>query len=46
MEATEKLINLPGSFVLMRGIETAFGVANLELNPDLVQPIKRTPLFS
>jgi hypothetical protein len=37
MEATEKLNNLPSSFVLMRGIETAFGVANLELNPDLVK---------
>ncbi len=30
----------------MRGIELAFGVANLELNPDLVKPIKRIPLFS
>ena len=46
MEATEKLKNLPSSFVLMRGIESAFGVANLELNPDLVKPIKRIPLFS
>ncbi len=46
MDATEKLINMPSSFVSMRGIETAFGVANLELNPDLVKPIKRIPLFS
>jgi hypothetical protein len=28
MEATEKLINVPNSFVLMRGIDTSFGVAN------------------
>ena len=46
MEATEKLKNLPSSFVLMRGIESAFGQANLELNPDLVKPIKRIPSFS
>ena len=46
MEATDKLINLPASFYLVNDIETAFGVANLELNPDLVKPMKRIPLYS
>ena len=46
MEASEKNENLPASFVLRRDIETAFGVGNLELNPNLVKPIKRIPLFS
>jgi hypothetical protein len=46
MEATEKLENLPASFVLRRDVETAFGVANLELNPNLIKPIKRIPLYS
>ena len=46
MEASEKIENLPASFVLNPDIETAFGVANLELNPDLVKPIKRIPLYS
>ena len=46
MEASEKIENLPASFVLRRDIETAFGVGNLELNPNLVKPIKRIPLFS
>ncbi len=27
-------------------LETAFGVANLELKPDLVKPIKKIPLYS
>ena len=46
MEATEKLENLPASFVLRPDVETAFGVANLELNPNLVKPIKKFPLYS
>ena len=46
-EATDKLINiLPGNFPLIKDVPTAFGVANLELNPDLVKPIKNVPLFS
>ena len=46
IEATDKLINLPAEFYLVKGIDTAYGVANLELNPDLVKPMKRIPLFS
>ena len=47
MEVTEKLNNiLPANFVLVRGQDQSFGVANLELNPDLVKPIKRIPLYS
>ena len=46
MEASGKIENLPASFVLRPDIETAFGVGNLELNPDLVKPIKRIPLYS
>ncbi len=38
MEATEKNENLPASFGLRRDVETAFGVANLDLNPNLVKP--------
>ncbi len=46
-EATDKLINiLPGAFSLIQDVPAAFGVANLELNPDLVKPIKTVPLFS
>ena len=41
IEATDKLIDiLPANFPLIKGYPTAFGVANLELNPDLVKPIK------
>ena len=47
IEATDKLNDfLPANFRLIKGQPTAFGVANLELNPDLVKPIKRIPLFS
>ena len=47
VEVTEKLNNiLPANFVLVRGQEQSFGVANLELNPDLVRPIKQIPLYS
>ena len=47
IEATDKLNDfLPANFRLIKGIPSAFGVANLELNKDLVKPIKRKPLFS
>ena len=47
MEATDKLNDfLPANFRFIRGEPLAFGVANLELNPDLIKPIKRVPLFS
>ena len=47
IEATDKLNDfLPANFRLIKGQPTAFGVANLELNKDLVKPIKRVPLFS
>jgi hypothetical protein len=46
-EARDKLLNfLPASFALIDNTPETFGVANLELNPDLVQPIKRIPLYS
>ncbi len=31
---------------LVKGIDTAYGVGNLELNPDLVRTMKRIPLYS
>lgn len=37
---------LPANFTLIKGTKEAFGVANLELKPNLVKPIKRTPLLS
>jgi hypothetical protein len=37
-----KIKDLPASFVLRRDVETSFGSANLELNPNLV----RIPLYS
>ena len=47
IEATDKLNDfLPANFRLIKGQPTAFGVANLQLNADLVKPIKRKPLFS
>ena len=47
MKATDKLGDfLPANFELIRGIKEAFGVANLELKPEYVKPIKRTPLYS
>jgi hypothetical protein len=46
MEASDKLINLPAEFYLVKGINTAYGVVNLKLNPDSVRPIKRIPLCS
>ena len=47
MEATDKLGDfLPANFELIRGQKEAFGVANLELKPEYVKPIKRTPLYS
>ena len=47
MEATDKVGDfLPANFSLIKGIPSAFGVANLELNKDLIKPIKRTPLLS
>jgi hypothetical protein len=46
-EATDKLINiLSASFALIDNVPETFGVGNLELNPDLVKPIKRILLFS
>ena len=46
-EATEKLLHfLPASFALISDTPETVGVANLELNPDLVKPIKRIPLYS
>ena len=46
MEATDKLIHLPAEFYLVKGIDTAYGVANLELNPNMVRQMKRIPLYS
>ena len=49
MEATSssKLLDfLPASFALIYDVPESFGVANLELNPNLVKPIKRIPLYS
>ena len=47
IEATDKLGDfLPANFRLIKGDPTAYGVANLELNKDLIKPIKRIPLFS
>ena len=44
-EATDKLLHfLPASFALINNTPETFGVANLELNPDLVKPIKIIPL--
>jgi hypothetical protein len=44
-EATDKLLNfLPARFALIDNTPETFGVANLELNPDLVKPIKTIPL--
>ena len=46
-EATLKLLHfLPANFALIYDVPESFGVANLELNPDLVKPIKRIPLYS
>ena len=46
-EATDKLGDfLPANFELIRGQKEAFGVANLELKPEYVKPIKRNPLYS
>jgi len=46
-EATLKLLHfLPTNFALIYDVPESFGVANLELNPDLVKPIKRIPLYS
>ena len=46
-EATLKLLHfLPAKFALIYDVPESFGVANLELNPDLVKPIKRIPLYS
>ena len=47
IEATDKSGDfLPENFLLNKSKKELFGVANLELNPDLVKPIKRIPLFS
>ena len=46
-EATDKLLHfLPASFALINDTPETFGVANLELNADLIKPIKRIPLYS
>ena len=46
-EVTEKLGSLlPANFHLYPDIEGAFGLANLELKPELIKPMKRIPLFS
>jgi hypothetical protein len=46
-EAADKLLHfLPASFALIDDTPETFGVANLELNRDLVKPIKRIPLYS
>lgn len=37
---------LPANFRLIEGQKEAFGVANLELKPSLVKPMKRAPLLS
>ena len=37
---------LPANFRLYKDEKEAFGVANLELKPEYVKPIKRTPLYS
>jgi hypothetical protein len=37
---------LPANFRLIKGEKEAFGVANLELKPEYVKPIKRIPLYS
>lgn len=37
---------LPANFRLIKGQKEAFGVANLELKPNLVKPMKRAPLLS
>ncbi len=45
MEATLKLLHfLPANFALIYDVPECFGVANLELNPDLVKPMKQIPL--
>ena len=47
IEATDKLGDfLPANFRLIKGEPTAFGVANLQLKPEFIKPIKRIPLFS
>ena len=39
--SSSKLLHfLPASFALIYDVPESFGVANLELNPDLVKPIK------
>ena len=46
MEATDKLNDfLPANFRLIRGEPLAIGVANLELNADLVKPIKKSAII-
>ena len=37
---------LPANIRLIKGEKEAFGVANLELKPEYVKPIKRIPLYS
>ena len=37
---------LPANFTLIKGQKEAFGVANLELKPSLVKPMKKAPLLS
>jgi hypothetical protein len=37
---------LPANFRVIKGEKEAFGVANLELKPEYIKPIKRVPLYS
>jgi len=47
MHATDTLNDLlPANFRLIPKVKEAFGIANLELNSNLVKPIKRIPLLS
>ena len=43
-EITQKYIEASEKFELIRGEPNSFGVANLELKPEYVKPIKRIPL--
>ena len=46
-EATDKLGDLlPANFRLIDDVPEAFGIANLELKPEFVKPIKEIPLLS
>jgi hypothetical protein len=47
IQATDKLNDLlPANFRLIPKVKEAFGVANLELNNNLIKPIKKIPLLS